>query len=169
MKVWNLSVKFGGVWKQTETSFTFISLSCRLDIFNYIMLLKMFEQTVCVILGKRSKQGFYCEYKLFQRRGWGMLTVPVFTQELLCCVLLGYTMRTPEGIFFPVAGRQKMTLDNLAAGIQLMRDTSTSLMCSLLKPSEEGRGGIQTSLHRRKTEVIRESAAQGKSSRLQSS
>jgi len=43
MKVWNLSVKFGGVWKQTETSFTFISLSCRLDIFNYIMLLKMFE------------------------------------------------------------------------------------------------------------------------------
>jgi len=46
-----------------------------------------------------------------------MLTVPVFTQELLCCVLLGYTMRTPEGTFFPVAGRQKMTLDNLAAGI----------------------------------------------------
>lgn len=35
-----------------------------------------------------------------------------------------------------------------------MRDTSTSLMCSLLRPSEEGRGGIQTSLRRRKTEVI---------------
>lgn len=27
-------------------------------------------------------------------------------------------------------------------------------MCSLLRPSEEGRGGIQTSLRRRKTEVI---------------
>lgn len=24
------------------------------------------------------------------------------TQELFCCVLLGYTMRTPEGTFFPV-------------------------------------------------------------------
>lgn len=88
---------------------------------------------------------------------------------VICCVLLGYTMRTPEGTFFPVAGRQKMALDNLAAGVLLMRNTSTTLMCSLLKPSEEGRGGTQTSLHRRRTEVIRESAAQGKSSRLQSS
>lgn len=24
------------------------------------------------------------------------------TQELFCCVLSGYTMRTPEGTFFPV-------------------------------------------------------------------
>lgn len=42
MKGCNLSVKFGGVWKQIETSFIFISLSYTLDIFNYIMLLKMF-------------------------------------------------------------------------------------------------------------------------------
>jgi len=46
-----------------------------------------------------------------------MLILPLFTQERLHCVLSGYTMRTPEGTFFPVAGRQQMTSDNLAAGI----------------------------------------------------
>lgn len=46
-----------------------------------------------------------------------MLILPLFTQELLCSVLLGYTMRNPEGTFFPVAGRQKITSGNLAAGI----------------------------------------------------
>lgn len=46
-----------------------------------------------------------------------MLVLPLFTQELLCCVLSGYTTRTPEGTFSPVAGRQKLTLDNLASGI----------------------------------------------------
>lgn len=45
-----------------------------------------------------------------------MLILPL-TQELLCRILSGYTVRTPEGTFFPVAGRQKMTSDNLAAGI----------------------------------------------------
>lgn len=46
-----------------------------------------------------------------------MLILPLFTQGLLCCVLSGYTMRTPEGTFFPVAGRQKITSGNLVAGI----------------------------------------------------
>lgn len=68
-----------------------------------------------------------------------MLGLPLFTPKLFCCVLSGYTMRYPEGTFSPVEGRQKMTSDNLAAGIQLMKDMSTSLMSSLLQPAEEGR------------------------------